>query len=200
MMQACHRHRKFFVLLSAVVLGGLGSSSLVQAELVEIALPELTGAYPRSGPVETVATFAFALNPTDINGVYLRVSGTAVVGTLTCDGATQIWPLVFDGLMIDTIAGGWWSAFRPEPLESGAFSWTAPFEPSLSTTPTWSFLAPDGNELIFSATTPTTVGLCQELEIVDPTAVLAEVVLIFDIESAVAAQPANWGALKARYR
>jgi len=178
---------------------GIGITE-VQAELVEIPLPELAGTYPLAGYAELATTFPFLMDPANIISVSLRVTGTLTAGTLTCDGFTEPWPMDIGGFMPDDTSGGWWWASPGGLMTSGPFTFTAEFQGSFSGPATWNFLGDETGDLIFSAIPAPIVGLCAELESVEPTAVVDEVVLILDMVSTVPIRPLVWGTTKAWYR
>ena len=199
MLSDCRR-LQFLLIVLTISLLTFGFQSAARAEIVEIPLVEVVSADPIVGSWELETTFPFNLHPDYVTSVSLRVAGTVEVGTFNCDGVVDPWPLEFGVFLRDTSTGGWWSAWGPGPPTSGTFNFIRELEPSFSMPPTWDFLANEIIAITFMAMTPTSVGLCDELIIVDPVATITEAVLVFDMLQVVAVENTHWGTLKALYR
>jgi len=166
------------------------------AGILEIPLPDLLGPYPISmSSGERTASFSFPA-PSAIHSVSLRVSGTAIVGELFCDGASSPYPIEIFGYMVPD-ESGWWSAEEPMPLVDGAFTWTAQFHSSPAIGPTWGFLMDGAGEIILYGGPPPIVGLCSILS--NPSANVTEAVLIIDAGFTVPVEITTWGQIKAVY-
>jgi hypothetical protein len=182
---------------SALTLAFLALAAIAHAELVEIPLTTLPGAYPGSEP-ERTEVFAFPWDPAAVHGAYLRVVGTLEEGAVVCDGVTLPYPMEVYASMLDD-GGGWWSAWGPHEPSQGAFEFTVPFQGSLSIPATWDFLGAGSGMLHFTGTPVGLVGICGPI-LADPSAEVTEVTLIFDLSSTVNTTPATWSRLKAVYR
>jgi hypothetical protein len=182
------------------------ASSQVSAEIVEVPLPALHGAYWQPGPekvAERYANVVLPAPPSVIYGAWFTVSGSAVVGEYVCfagEEGERSWPWV-SGMYASMHgqSGEWWFAVSPMPEQPGAFGWTAEFEVLGSGIPSWDFLldgegrvrlwgAPSGMPLMCSATTP------------PPSAQVTEAILYVDGEFPVQVESSTWGKLKSLYR
>ena len=173
-------------------------ASLANAEIIQIALPDLLGTYPITMSLaERTAAFSFT-PPAAINGASFRVSGVATVGSLMCEGTPGPYPIEILAYMFPDEAG-WWYAEEPMSDVPGAFTWTAQFEstPPHPVGPSWDFLMDGEGELILFGAGPPIIGICSIVS--SPSAIITEAVLILDVVSTVPTEVTTWGQIKAIY-
>jgi hypothetical protein len=182
---------------TALVLS-VAISGAALAEIIEIPLPGLHGLYPDEG-AERGALLEIVPPPVSIDAVWFRLSCTATVGAVECDGGGGgPWPLEFGATMTDETTGGWWSAWELMPEEPGPFSWTARFRPSQSTPPTWAFLLDGQAEVQLFGAPMILVGLCWPVNS-PPEGVVEEAFLILSGTFAIPIESGTWGRVKALY-
>jgi hypothetical protein len=187
-----------FALFSLLIVFGTG---LAQAELVEIPLPELLGEYPLEGYPTIPASFDFIMDPNNINGAAIRISGTHIPGLLYCEGEPNPyieWGMAFYFSIIDFGFNEFWIGAHEGLLESGDFSIIINLESLNGYSPTWQTLGDETG--IIEVDVGPTPSWCFGGEIEFPSAIISEAVIIFDMESTVSVEPARWGSVKARYR
>jgi hypothetical protein len=179
-------------------------SASTKAEIVEVPLPSLQGAYwnADSGLVaERYAEVVLPSPPSIIYGAWFTIRGSAEVGEYVCDGSEGTpWPWVMDiYASMRGESGEWWLSVSPMPEEAGPFEWTSEFQVFASGLDSWDFLldgearvrlwgAPTGMPLMCSATTP------------PPHAQVTEAMLYVEGEFPVQAESSTWGRLKSLYR
>lgn len=188
--------RIIITLLLSLIIATLGT---VNAEIVEISLPELYGTYPiNSVNGERTASFTLPQIPVSINGAWFRISGTTGVGSLSCEGGSIYpWPMGFGASMKDTTFNHLWIATEHMPEVEGEFGWTAQFQKTPSTT-TWGFLMDGEAELTLFGAPLGIVGVCHPIG-PPPSADVTEAVLIIDAEFIVPAKNSTWGRIKEIY-
>jgi len=118
-------------MIGVMVVVGLMVTA-ANAVVIEIPLPGLLGAYPLLDESHRrTVTVVLPQIPIAIHGASFRVSGTTVVGAITCEwGGPYPWPIDFHASM-DAGNAHYWFADDPYwPQVSGPFAWTADFEPT----------------------------------------------------------------------
>lgn len=168
------------------------------AELVEIPLTTLPGAYP-GDQAERTEEFVFAMDPAAVQGAYVRIVGVETVGSIECEGVPEPYPLEIGAYMRDGTTGSWWSATKDFDEAGGAFDVTLAFGGSPFNPPTWDFLGSGGGTLYLYGAPIAVVGICGPV-LFHPSAQIATVTLIFDVSSTVNTEPTTWSTLKAVYR
>lgn len=166
------------------------------AEVVEIPMPELQGAYPLSETMaERTTTVHLPALPSVISGAWVRLSGSVVVGEVSCEFNSGPWPMDFVVYLPSGEIG--WIAGPPPMMTSGDFSVTTAFH-RLAPGVDWSFLM-DGEARITLWGAPAYLaGPCSEIS--TPSGVIDEAVLIVDAEYPLPVATSTWGRIKALYR
>lgn len=197
-MKSFRKNSARLTLISLLIVFGTG---IAQAELVEIPLPELLGEYPLEGYPTIPASFDFFMDPNNINGAAIRISGTHIPGLLYCEGEPSPyfeWGMAFYFSIIDFDFNEVWGGTYEELLEPGNFTINIDLQPLAGYSPTWQMLG-DETGIIDMGVAPIP-SWCFGGEINLPSATINEAVIIFDMESTVSVEQARWGSLKARYR
>ena len=166
-----------------------------RAEIYEIPLPILVGAYPAMHEV----TFQLPGKPAVVRGASLRLVGTTEVGTLTCDNypepslhpwMTTIYaPMEQDAFVAESDNG---------PI-AGPFETIAPFKSLGAPSPTWDFLLDGEGTFTFYGLAEITVLMCVTSN-PPPTFTVTGAWIRVDADIPVPAGATSWGALKAMYR
>ena len=197
-MKAFRKNRVRFGLVTLLIVFGIG---VAQAELVEIPLPELLGEHPIEGYPTIPASFDFFMDPNNINGATIRISGTHIPGLLYCEGEPGHyvdWGMSFYFSVIDLEFNEFWIGGNDGLLESGDFSIIINLESLQGYSPTWQSLGDETG--IIEVDIGPTPNWCFGGEIELPSATITEAVIIFDMESTVSSHRTQWDSLKARYR
>jgi hypothetical protein len=183
------------VLVGAMVV----AANWVNGEIVEIPLPELLGVYPLDEHNATrTTTFELPDVPVLIYGASFRVSGTATVGSVSCEwGGPYAWTMDIYASMQDTSFAHVWLASAAMPQDPGPFAWTAEFWRTPPTT-TWGFLMDGEADLSLTGGPLPLVDLCWPVSEF-PRATVVEAVLIVDAEFPVPVEATSWGRIKALY-
>ena len=187
-------------MIGVMVVVGLMVTA-ANAVVIEIPLPGLLGAYPldESHGTRTV-TVVLPQIPTAIHGASFRVSGTTVVGSITCEWGPGLWPTDIEAIMDAGNVHYWFASDHTHmPQVSGPFAWTADFRPTPPLGTTWEFLMDGEAQVQLYGAPAILVGLCF-LNPSPPSAVVEEAVLIIDAEFPVSIDASTWGAIKALYR
>ena len=189
-MKALARWAALAPLLAAVSAG---------AEVLEIPLTGLLGAYPEGQTVERTASFDLGFAPTRVNGAWIQFTGTATTAALECDGGTSdTWRMEFYAMLPDVPTGDHWIAFDPVPVQAGVFAFAWAFSTSGSHPATWDFLADGTGEVVFYGGPMPLVGLCGPIT-PPPEAVIDEAVLLLDVETPITVEARTWGGVKALF-
>lgn len=172
---------------------------LARAEVIEVLLPGLAGAYPGDSTTTRSAIIQLPRIPDVIHSVSIRVEGVSIVGVAHCQqsGSANVWPMEFVGEMTGSPDRSW-LAFPPPRYLSGQFESTGDFEP-LTEESTWDFLMDGEGEIVLSG------GPLRELLLCDPIlwpqgASVTEAWLIVDADFPLAVEATTWGRVKALYR
>jgi hypothetical protein len=184
--------------VTALVLVGLMSAS-ARAEIVEISLPELTGAYPLDEPDPgRFVTIQLDRHPDFIRNAWLHVEGTSVPGLADCGGGGQadVWRMEFNA-ELDDGTGDWWYSICSSAFLPGQFTSTVVFEP-FSGTATWDFLLDGEAVMLFSGLPASEQTICTP--IIVPHGNLTEVTLVIDGDFPLPVRASTWGSIKALYR
>jgi hypothetical protein len=184
--------------VTALVLVGLMSAS-ARAEIVEISLPELTGAYPLDEPDPgRFVTIQLDRHPDFIRNAWLHVEGTSVPGLADCGGGGQadVWRMEFNA-ELDDGTGDWWYSICSSAFLPGQFTSTVVFEP-FSGTATWDFLLDGEAVMLFSGLPASEQTICTP--IIVPHGNLTEVTLVIDGDFPLPVRASTWGSIKSLYR
>ncbi len=190
-------------LIAAVMFGLLLAPCAARADVIEIPLPELCGAYPYFEWIETIyfrsATVHLPAVPTGIRGAQMRVRGTVQVGELECVAiGLRPWPMSVDAYLGSGVVDGWFCGALT-PSQSGPYDLTLDFLPGAGGPPSWDFLM-DGEGPIELDVAPAPYLDCWHTDPSDvPTATVDEAVFIIDADFAVPTQAGTWGRVKALY-
>jgi hypothetical protein len=169
----------------------------VQAEVVEIALPQLEGQYGAGDTWGRGTSFQLPQPPLAVHGAWLRLIGTVNVREVKCVGSAAVpRPVYFDASMRDYASGGWWGVWQATPEDSGEFELTAQFMPNYE--PTWDFLSDGTGEMGLVAHSCPESDNCWPVTTCSD-AVLTEVVFIVSADFPVPIEPTTWGRIKALY-
>jgi len=171
---------------------------LARAEVIEVLLPGLAGAYSGDSTTTRSAQIQLPRIPDLIHSVSIRVEGVSMVGVAHCQqsGSANIWPMEFVAEMTDS-PDELWLAFPPPHYSSGEFESTGCFEPTTEET-TWDFLMDGEGEIALSG------GPLRELLLCDPIlwpegGSVTEAWLIVDADFPLAVEATTWGRIKALY-
>ena len=169
------------------------------ADVLEIPLSEVLGAYPDGQIVERTASFDLGFSPTRINGAWIQFTGTATTAVLECDGgSTDTWRMEFYVMLPDDTTGGQWIAFESTPISDGIFAFSWVFATSGTQPATWDFLADGTGEVVIYGGPMPLVGLCGPIT-PPPEALIDEAVLVLDLEAPITIEARTWGDVKALF-
>jgi len=185
--------------LAPIIISG-ASSNLCQAEIIEVPFPGFVGNYDGSNLGEFYADIPFIYNPAEIISVSLRLSGSTTAGIAHCTDqpADVSWPIDILASIGNYAQGEFWMASPGVFLEDGSFSFNIPFRTFSSFPETWNLLDDGNGEISFFVGPAMLIGICSG--IVEPSAVIDEFVLVFDMVSVVDSEITTWDRLKAQYK
>lgn len=169
-----------------------------RAEIVEVALPGLTGVYPVDDEtLSRTATITLPKLPRVIHGASFRIVATGTIGAANCGGIGHLdaWPMEYIAEINDE--GGAWIAYQEPHYQAGQFGTEAAFEPIINPS-TWDFLLDGQCDVILSGTPASALLSCDP--IVVPTGTVLEAYFIIDAEFELPVEPTTWGRIKALYR
>lgn len=185
---------------TSIVVLGLVLATATRAEIIEVPVPELAGAYGENGAVRS-ATVILPMQPAVINGVSLHVAGNSTLGEAICliveEPVVTSWTYDFVAAF-EADPGRWISGAIPPADFSGPFTSTRAFFPSPSIGTTWDFFLDGEAELTMDGFPAALVGLCGEGDS-RPSVVVDTVTLIVDAEFTVPTASSTWGRIKALY-
>lgn len=166
------------------------------ATVIEVPVPELVGIYQDESRTATVHLPA---TPSVIHGVSVRIVGSTVLASYSCDGYGGYGPpqpVPTDiSVELPATTGGWLVQRFNEA--SGPVSWTLPFASYLGAD--WSMLLDGTTEIGLSGYG---VPAIMECVLVGPgdTVTIDEVTLLVDGEFPTPAGGTSWGRVKSIYR
>jgi hypothetical protein len=178
----------------------------VQAEIVEIPLVNLHGAYhvyfnqPQGDATTRISSFQLDQLPTEVRGAWIRISGITVVGEQDClpelgEGPFP-YPFVFNFLMKDSTTGEWWSGGGLTSYESGPYEITVELNALFGAS--WEFLKENGRGEVRAEGGWGFVLMCWG--VVGPSASVEQAVLIIDADFPVPVENTTWGRIKEIYK
>ncbi len=189
--------KKFINMIFVFLLVGCWVGML-QAELVEIPLPDLHGEYP----LDEIGSYAFAdfsfnMDPSNVDGASIRFSGVQTNGLVDCGypPPPTPWSVAFYAHIQDEYFDELWYGSAEFFMESGSYSLTFELNSSIHSSPTWHTLG-DGTGTVEFMGFPLATW-CDALEF--PSATVEDVVIIFDMSSTVPAESVRWGQIKALF-
>ena len=180
---------------SLVLLMLLVLATRARAEIYEVPLPELLGAYPAVHQ----ATFHLPGSPAAVRGASLRLVGTTEVGTATCFNGDLPWPTETYSEMPGN--DFMYTAESSNGNVPGPFQIIVPFSafvPAGHPAPTWDFLL-DG-EGSFTLYGQPVITVCEITSSPPPTFTITGAWILVDADIPTPAATASWGAVKAMYR
>jgi hypothetical protein len=195
-------------MIRAIVLScmiGFAAINASAAEIVEIQLPALAGTYgSESMPCGGHRSASFQLDrlPDTIYGVWIRMSGTVVVGQEYCDFSgwpppyTEAEGMLFNPAMKDSLHSAGWGVFFTTPDESSAFEYQVQFLPGSGAT--WEYLESGRGDVSVYSGAGSPFVECRML--VCPVATINQAVLVIEADFPIATGESSWGAIKSLYR
>jgi hypothetical protein len=191
------------VRIAALLVLGLGRPAW--AMVLEVPVPQLTGTYSCSNPVqpESVCHKTVVIHlpvvPAAIQSVSLRVSGTTTFGWFQCEfAAPHAQPTqIYAELLEPGSAHDYWDADHTNV--AGAIAYTQPFASGLYANGTWTFLLDGTATLDFAILSYSPIPECGYVGPPDSTT-LDAVTLLIDGDFPTPVAHRSWGSLKAIYR
>jgi hypothetical protein len=180
-----------------LVLAGSLLAGPSHAAVMEIPLPALLGTYPIDAQhAERTASLVLPSLPAVIYGASLRISGTTVTGTITCDpDPPGDWPIDFLASM-GVPSHHWLGGGFAGP--TGSFTWVYSFQAVPINGTTWDFLLDGEADVTLWGAPASTIPECMTAG--SPTATVTEAVFIIDAEFPTAVETTTWGRIKSLYR
>jgi hypothetical protein len=192
-----YRH-SFFIFLLTLILS-IPGAGYAQTVFLEIPFPQFTGAYDVNNFGESSASVPFPYDPAEITSVSVRISGSTTLGVLHCaDQPDSPWPIEIIASMSNYPLDELWMAHPSGFLEEGSFDLVLPFETFPNRPQTWNLLDDGNGVLRFFIAPAAMIGICSG--VVEPTAVIEEFVLVFEMNSVVPVDRTTWDRIKAQYR
>lgn len=191
------------ILMAPVALVVLLGCQTARAEMIEVPLAGVVGGYVcdpargfQPGEIRTVS-FDLGGAVVQVNGAWIRWSGSLVAGWGDCDGGSFRWV----GRIVAYLDQVELTAWRAEIGVQGA-PWEINFDETLAFAsagqPAWDFLGDGSGDLIVAI--DAAQYFCGEM-LVPPTATLDTATLILDVVVApVPVESTTWGRVKALYR
>jgi hypothetical protein len=170
-------------------------ATAARAEIYEVPLPDLVGAYPAVHDV----TFHLPGAPAVVRGASLRLVGSTEVGTATCFNGDVPWPTQ----TYTEMAGNdfTYTAESTNGNAPGGFETIIPFTafvPAGHPAPTWDFLL-DG-EGSFTLFGNPAITACELTSNPPPTFTITGAWIRVDADIPTPASSTSWGHVKATYR
>ncbi|MBU2501155.1 hypothetical protein KJ682_07510 [bacterium] len=185
--------------MTGLVLGMTLGAAPVAADVLEIPLDAILGAYPDGQVVERIASFDLGFSPEAVSGAWIQFTGVIEEAFVECDGGADAWPMEFYAMMPDGASGNRWLAFEPSRPTAGIIAFALPFATDPDHEATWDFLADGTGVLHFYAGPVGLTGTCLPTG-GPPVAVVDEAVLVLDLKTAVPVEARSFGAVKALFQ